>query len=216
MLDLRGNLARLGIVPVIRLDREEDAVPLAAALKEAGLPCAEITFRTAAAEEAIRRIASQVTDVLVGAGTVLKLEQAERAADAGARFIVSPGFDPGIVNWCLKKGMPVLPGVATPTEIIMGLDRGLEILKFYPAELLGGLRMLKAFSEVFPGMGFVPTGGVSQANLGEYLKAANVVACAGSWLVKSELIAQHDFAEITRLAAAAREVVLEVRPAQGS
>lgn len=211
MRELKDTLRRLGVVPVVRLDREEDAVPLATALKAGALPCAEITFRTAAAEGAIRRIAAEVTDILVGAGTVLKIEQAERAVAAGARFIVSPGFDPLVVEWCLQKGVPVLPGVATPTEILAGLNRGLDVLKFYPAELFGGQRMLKAFSEVYPGVSFVPTGGVSETNLAEYLKLPNVLACAGSWLVKSEMIARHEFTEITRLARQAREIVLQVR-----
>lgn len=211
MRELKDTLARLGVIPVVRIDREEDAVPLAAALKAGGLPCAEITFRTAAAEGAIRRIAAEVTDVLVGAGTVLKQEQAERAVAAGARFIVSPGFDPFVVEWCLQTGVPILPGVATPTEILLGLNKGLDVLKFYPAELLGGQRMLKAFSEVYPGVTFVPTGGVSETNLAEYLKLPNVLACAGSWLVKSEMIAKHEFAEISRLAKQAREIVRQVR-----
>lgn len=211
MRELKDTLARLGVIPVVRIDREEDAVPLAAALKAGGLPCAEITFRTAAAEGAIRRIAAEVTDVLVGAGTVLKQEQAERAVAAGARFIVSPGFDPFVVEWCLQTGVPILPGVATPTEILLGLNKGLDVLKFYPAELLGGQRMLKAFSEVYPGVSFVPTGGVSETNLAEYLKLPNVLACAGSWLVKSEMIAKHEFAEISRLAKEAQEIVRRVR-----
>lgn len=198
--DILSKFETWGIVPVIRLDREEDALPLAAALLEAGLPCAEITFRTAAAEGAIRTLIAHHPEMLVGAGTILSRDQAQRAAACGAQFVVSPGFSPPVVEWCLEQGLMVMPGVATPSEIMAALERGLQAVKFFPAELLGGVRMLKALGDVFPGMRFLPTGGVSESNLAEYLKLPNVIACGGTWLVSSQLILRKQFAEITRLA----------------
>ncbi len=198
--DILSKFEALGIVPVIRLDREQDALPLAAALLEAGLPCAEITFRTAAAEGAIRTLVAHHPEMLVGAGTILSRDQAERAAASGARFIVSPGFSPLIVEWCIERGLMAVPGVATPSEIMAALERGLQAVKFFPAELLGGVRMLKALGDIFPGMRFLPTGGISDSNLAEYLKLPNVIACGGTWLVSSQLILSGQFAEITRLA----------------
>ena len=138
-------LGQIGLVPVVKIDRAADAVPLGQALVAGGLPCAEITFRTAAAEESIRNLAAALPEMLLGAGTVLTVEQAEKAVSAGARFIVSPGFGPAVVDWCQRQGVPVLPGVATPTEIMMALDKGIKIVKFFPAEALGGIATLKAF-----------------------------------------------------------------------
>ncbi|MGC8874885.1 MAG: bifunctional 4-hydroxy-2-oxoglutarate aldolase/2-dehydro-3-deoxy-phosphogluconate aldolase, partial [Chloroflexia bacterium] len=164
------RLGELGLVPVIEIERAEHAVPLGEALLAAGLPCAEITFRTAAAEEAIRQIAAALPEMLTGAGTVLTIDQARRAVDAGARFVVSPGLNPALVDWCLQEGVPVIPGVATPTEVGMALSRGLSIVKFFPAEALGGVKMLKALAAPFKGVRFIPTGGITAANLADYLK----------------------------------------------
>jgi 2-dehydro-3-deoxyphosphogluconate aldolase/(4S)-4-hydroxy-2-oxoglutarate aldolase len=189
-------------------------VPLGNALIAGGLPCAEITFRTSAAEEAIRRIASELPQVVIGAGTVLSVEHAEKAVAAGARYIVSPGFDPKVVDWCLTHDVAVTPGVATPTEINMALDKGLNILKFFPAEALGGLKTLRALAAPYGDVKFIPTGGINPKNLADYLSLPAVHACGGSWLVKSNLISAGEFAEITRLAEEARSIVRQVRGGQ--
>ena len=204
-----------GIVPVVAIAQAEDAIHLGQALLDGGLPCAEITFRTAAAEEAIKRIASELPDILVGAGTVLNVDQAKRAVSAGARFIVSPGFDAKVVSWCLKQGIVVTPGVATPTEINMALDHGLSILKFFPAEALGGVKTLKAISAPYVNVKFIPTGGVTLENLADYLRLPSVHACGGSWLVKRSLIDAGDFDEIARRSREALEVVRQVRTEGG-
>ena len=212
MQEILDTLGRLGLVPVVKIDRAEDAVDLGRALLAGGLPCAEITFRTEAAEEAIRRISASVPDIILGAGTVLSVDQADRAVSAGAQFIVSPGFNQKVVDWCLDKKIPVTPGVATPTEIDMALDKGLNILKFFPAEALGGLATLKAIAAPYVGVKFIPTGGINPANLADYLAHPSVHCCGGSWLVKANLIAAGKFGEITQLA---REAVSVVRQARG-
>ena len=211
MEEILEKLGDLGVVPVVSIDRAEDAIRLGQALLDGGLPCAEITFRTAAAEEAIRRIVSELPDVLVGAGTVLSRDQAEKAIAAGARFIVSPGFDPKVVDWCLEHSIPVMPGVATPTEINMALDKGLHILKFFPAQALGGVATLKAIAAPYGGVKFIPTGGVNAKNLADYLSLPMVHACGGSWLVEGKLISAGEFAEITRLVQEAVAIVHQVR-----
>jgi 2-dehydro-3-deoxyphosphogluconate aldolase/(4S)-4-hydroxy-2-oxoglutarate aldolase len=209
--DVLGTIGRVGLVPVIKIERAEDAVPLARALVEGGLPVAEITFRTAAAGDAIRRIAAELPDMILGAGTVLTLKQAEQAVNAGARFIVSPGFDPSIVDWCIAQGVVITPGVATPTEVTAALGKGLHTLKFFPAEELGGIRMLKALAGPFGDVGFVPTGGISAANLADFLRLDNVVAVGGSWIATAAMISAGQFGNIKRLAAEARQIVAEVR-----
>jgi 2-dehydro-3-deoxyphosphogluconate aldolase/(4S)-4-hydroxy-2-oxoglutarate aldolase len=211
MNDMLAALGRVGLVPVIKIERAEDAVPLARALLAGGLPAAEITFRSAAAADAIRRIAAEVPDVILGAGTVLTVAQAAQAVEAGARYLVSPGFDPQIVDWCLARNLPLLPGVATPTEVLLALDKGLYRLKFFPAEELGGLRALKALAGPFADVSFIPTGGISATNLADYLRLPNVLAVGGSWMVTPALVAGGQFAEITRLAAEARGIVRAVR-----
>src|SRR2546423_6827403 len=175
-------LGQIGLVPVITINREEDAVPLARALLDGGVGCAEITFRTAAAAGAIRKMTGEVHEMLIGAGTVLTVQQAQQATLAGAQYIVSPGFDAAVVDWCLKQDIPVLPGVATPTEINMALAKGVKLLKFFPAEELGGARMLKALYAPYQEVRFIPTGGINAKNLAEYLALPNVVACGGGWL----------------------------------
>ena len=208
ILEMLGDL---GLVPVVKIDRAEDAVPLGQALMDGGLPCAEITFRTTAAEEAIQRIASALPQIVVGAGTVLSVAQAEKAVAAGARFIVSPGFEPRVIDWCLTKDVLVIPGVATPTEINMALDKGVSVLKFFPAEAFGGIHTLKAIAAAYGGVKFIPTGGIGPKNLAEYLSLPSVHACGGSWLVTSQLISSGQYAEISRLAQEARAIVRQVR-----
>jgi 2-dehydro-3-deoxyphosphogluconate aldolase / (4S)-4-hydroxy-2-oxoglutarate aldolase len=199
LVNVPARLRQLGVIPVVSLDRVEAAVPLAEALLAGGLPCAEITFRTMAAEPAIRAISQSFPEILVGAGTVLNEEQVERAIAVGAKFIVSPGFSEAVVNLCRQRNLPVFPGVCTPTDVMMALEAELTILKFFPADAFGGLKTLKALSAPFPNVEFIPTGGISAANLEEYLSFGKVLACAGSWMVKSELIAAGNFAEIKRL-----------------
>lgn len=204
VLDL---LCDAGLMPIVTLERAEDAVPVAQALIEAGLPLAEITFRTAAAEESIHQVAAAVPDLLLGAGTVLTVPQAERALEAGARFIVAPGFDARLVDWCIAHGITVFPGVATPSEVTAAISKGLDTLKLFPAEELGGIRLLKALAGPFRAVRFVPTGGITSANLGLYLQLPNVVAVGGSWMTPPALISAGRFDDITRLAAAARQIV---------
>jgi 2-dehydro-3-deoxyphosphogluconate aldolase/(4S)-4-hydroxy-2-oxoglutarate aldolase len=211
MIDMLEKLGLLGVVPVVKIERAEDAAELGRALLAGGLPCAEITFRTTAAEEAIHRLSSSLPEIIVGAGTVLSVDQADQAVSAGAQFIVSPGFNPKVVDWCLDHQIPVTPGVATPTEIDMALDKGLEILKFFPAEALGGVKMLRALAAPYGGVRFIPTGGVNAENLADYLSLPYVHACGGSWLAKSKLIAAGEFAEITRLAKEAQLIVRQLR-----
>lgn len=211
MQTILDTLGRLGLVPVVKIDRAEDAVGLGRALLAGGLPCAEITFRTEAAEEAIRRISSSLSEIVLGAGTVLTVDQADRAVSAGAQFIVSPGFNRKVVDWCLRNQIPVTPGVATPTEIDMGLDVGLNLLKFFPAEAMGGLATLKAIAAPYVGVKFIPTGGINLDNLGDYLAHPSVHCCGGSWLVKGELITAGKFDEITQLAQEAVAVVRQMR-----
>lgn len=214
MQEILETLGHLGVVPVVSIKRADDAVPLGNALIAGGLPCAEITFRTDAAEEAIRQIASELPQVVIGAGTVLSVEQAEKAVAAGARYIVSPGFAPQVVDWCLTHNVAVTPGVATPTEINMALDKGLNILKFFPAEALGGLKTLKAIAAPYGDVKFIPTGGITSKNLADYLSLPAVHACGGSWLVASNLISAGEFAEITRLTEEALSIVRQVRGGQ--
>lgn len=206
-----ARLGERGIVPVIKIEHERHALPLMEALREGGLPCAEITLRTEAGIGAIRRIAAALPQILVGAGTVLSVEQAERAVAAGAQYIVCPGFDPDVVGWCLQQGVAVVPGVATPTEINMALKKGLYLLKFFPAQASGGTAMLKALADPYSNVKFIPTGGITPQNLPEYLRLSNVHACGGSWMVPAKLIAQEQFGEITRLTKEARALVQQVR-----
>ncbi len=209
--EVMKRISAVGIVPVIKLDDEKDAVPLARALCEGGIPVAEVTFRTAQAEGAIRRIAEGVPEMLVGAGTVLTTGQVDRAVGAGARFIVSPGLNPRVVAYCREKGIPVVPGCANPSDIEAALELGLDTVKFFPAEAMGGVKVLKALSAPYGAVKFMPTGGVNAANLNDYLSMGNVVACGGSWMVKPELIAAGDFAAITALSREAVAKMLDIR-----
>lgn len=199
MNQLLDCLSKLGIVPVIALDNKEDALPLAKALCDGGLPCAEVTFRTDAAEESIQIITKAYPDMLVGAGTVLTTEQADRALDAGAQFIVSPGFSPKVVSHCLERGVTIIPGCTSPTDIEQAMEFGLEVVKFFPAEASGGVQMIKALAAPYSKIKFMPTGGITAKNLTSYLDFNKVIACGGSWMVNNELICQGHFEEITNL-----------------
>lgn len=201
----------LGVVPVVALERSEDALPLAKALREGGLPCAEVTFRTEAAAESIRLMVQEYPDMLVGAGTVLTTEQVDQAMEAGAKFIVSPGFDPEIVDYCLERKIPVFPGCITPSEVAQAVKRGLGVIKFFPAEPAGGLQMIKAIAAPYPMVKFMPTGGIGPENLAKYLSCDKIVCCGGSWMVKGELIKRGEFDRIKKLAEEARNIVGEAR-----
>lgn len=211
MNDILRQIGSTGIVPVIVLNNAADAVPLAESLVSGGLPCAEVTFRTDAAEESIRAIAKNFPQMLVGAGTVLTTEQVDRALDAGAKFIVSPGLNPKVVEHCMKKGVPITPGIMTPTELEVALGFGLDVVKFFPAENAGGLKMIKAMSAPYTMMRFMPTGGITAANVREYLACDKILACGGSWMVKSDLVSAGNFAEIERLSREASAIVRETR-----
>ena len=210
-MDVIKQLSLIGIVPVIALDNAEDASPLAGALCRGGLPCAEITFRTAAAEQSIKNMHRDYPDMIIGAGTVLTTEQADRAIAAGATFIVSPGLNPEVVKHCLANGYPVVPGIATPTEIELAMSLGLDTVKFFPAEAAGGIAMIKAMSAPYGTIKFMPTGGISAKNLSEYLSCSNIVCCGGSWMVKGDLITEGKFDEITKLTKEAVELVKSIR-----
>ena len=211
MTEMMKQLQKIGIVPVVVLDRAEDALPLAECLMKGGLPCAEVTFRTAAAEESIRIMAKAFPEMIIGAGTVLSTEQADRAIDAGARFIVSPGFNPMVTEHVLKKGVPMTPGICTPTEIEAALQFNLDVLKFFPAEPSGGLKMIKALAAPYVGVNFMPTGGISAANVRDYLAYDRIVACGGSWMVNGKLVREGQFAEIEKLVREAAGIVKEIR-----
>ncbi len=205
------RLARAGVVPVVVLENADDAIPVAEALCEGGLTVIEVTLRTAAAPEAIGRIAGEVPGAVIGAGTVLDAEQVGIAADAGAQFIVSPGLHEAVVDEARSRDLPVYPGIATATEAQAAWNMGLRIAKFFPASQAGGVPMLKALGSVFRDMRFMPTGGVTAANLGEYLELPSVVACGGSWLTPAEAIAAGNFDAIRKLAAEASGLVRELR-----
>lgn len=205
------ELSEYGVVPVVVLNRTEDAAPLAKALCEGGLKCAEVTFRTDAAEESIKIMTKAYPDMLVGAGTVLTIDQVDRAVAAGAKFIVSPGFDPEIVDYCISKNIVVVPGCITPSEVAQGVKRGLEVLKFFPAEQAGGVAMLKAMAAPYTSVKFMPTGGISAKNLADYLAFSKIVAVGGSWMVKADLINAGDFEKITEMTKEAVELVKNCR-----
>jgi 2-dehydro-3-deoxyphosphogluconate aldolase/(4S)-4-hydroxy-2-oxoglutarate aldolase len=204
------RLCDLGVIPVVVIDDPSRAAALGSALLLGGLPCAEVTLRTDTALESLRALAEN-PDLLVGAGTVLRPAQVEAALEAGARYIVSPGFSASVVSECQRSGVPVLPGVATATEIQAALEAGLEAVKFFPAEASGGLAALKAMAAPFRALRFVPTGGITADGLATYLAEPSVLAVGGSWLVSADLLAARDFAQITDLVAAAVRVVRGVR-----
>ena len=205
------KLMTYGVVPVVVIDDVTDAIPLAEALMKGGLECAEVTFRTEAAADAIKAMTENFPDMFVGAGTVLSAKQVDEAISAGAKFIVSPGFDPEVVDYCISKNIPIIPGTITPSEVAQGVKRGLKVLKFFPAEQAGGLPMIKAMAAPYTGVKFMPTGGINEKNLRDYLSFDKISACGGSWMVKSDLIKSGDFTKIEQLTAEAVKAVKEIR-----
>ncbi|MBR1770797.1 MAG: bifunctional 4-hydroxy-2-oxoglutarate aldolase/2-dehydro-3-deoxy-phosphogluconate aldolase [Lachnospiraceae bacterium] len=211
MMSVADKIAELGVVPVVVLNDVKDAVPLAKALIEGGLPCAEVTFRTAAAEESIKQIHEAYPDMLLIAGTVLTTEQVDRAVAAGATAIVAPGFDPEIVDYCLEKGIEVMPGLVTPSEMAQAVKRGLTRVKFFPAEAAGGVAMIKAMCAAYTTVKVMPTGGISAKNLEEYLSCDKIFCCGGSWMVKGDLIKAGEFDKIKEMTAEAVGLVKKIR-----
>ena len=199
MQDMIKELYSIGLIPVIKIENPDDAVPLAKALIDGGLPAAEITFRTKCAAEAIKNITEAFPDMLVGAGTVLTTEQVDAAIAAGSKFLVSPGLNPKVTSYCLSKGVPMLPGCSNPSDVEAALELGLTTVKFFPAEAAGGLKMLKAMAAPYGQLTFMPTGGINADNLLEYLKFNKIIACGGSFMVKDELIKEKKWDEITAL-----------------
>lgn len=211
MNEVLERIQNIGIVPVVVLNDAKDAAPLAQALCEGGLPCAEVTFRTDAAEESIRVMSEQFPDMLVGAGTVLTTDQVDRAVAAGAKFIVSPGLNPKVVKYCVEKGILITPGCTNPSDIEQALEYGLKVVKFFPAEPAGGLKMIKAMAAPYVGVKFMPTGGINQNNVKDYLAYDRILACGGSWMVKGSLVDAGEFDKIRELAKEAVEIVKESR-----
>lgn len=210
-MNITEQIQNLAVVPVVVLEDTEDALPLAKALCEGGLPCAEVTFRTDAAEESIKIMTEAFPDMLVGAGTVLTAEQVDQAVKAGAKFIVSPGFDPEIVDYCILKDIPVFPGCITPSEVAQAVKRGLKVIKFFPAEQFGGLAAIKALAAPYTDIKFMPTGGINPKNLENYLSDDKIIACGGSWMVKGNLIKEGRFDEIRILTAEAVKLASGIR-----
>lgn len=211
MNEVLQKMHEIGIIPVVVLNDAKDAEPLGRALLEGGLPCAEVTFRTDAAEESIRIMSEKFPELLVGAGTVLTTEQVDRAVRAGAKFIVSPGLNPKVVQYCIDKNIPVTPGVVTPGEIEKAVELGLSVVKFFPAEPSGGLAMINAVGAAYTAMKFMPTGGINEKNVVDYLKSDKIHACGGSWMVKGNLISSGQFERIKELCQEASAIVKEVR-----
>ncbi len=209
MNEVERQIYQIGIIPVIAIDNADDAVPLAHALCKGGLNAAEVTFRTAAAADAIARMVDAVPDILVGAGTVLNIAQCQHAVQAGAKFIVSPGYNAELVDYCLAQGIPVLPGCANASEMTHAVNAGLELVKFFPAEPSGGLPFLKSLAPVFPKLRFMPTGGINTKNLADYLGYNRIFACGGTWMVKKDLIAGRQWDTITRVCQEAVDRMLD-------
>lgn len=205
------KIGQYGIVPVVVIEDAKDAMPLAKALCEGGLPVAEITFRTQAAAEAIQIMTKEFPEMLIGAGTVLNAGQVDTAVAAGAKFIVSPGLNPRTVAYCVEHGIQMLPGCANASDIELAIEFGLDAVKFFPAEQAGGLPMIKALAAPYCDMMFMPTGGINEGNIKDYLKFSKILACGGSWMVKSELIRQGDYQTITKLTKEAVAIVNEIR-----
>lgn len=207
MHEVLKRVEQFGVVPVIKIEDVKDAVPLAKALCEGGLPCAEVTFRTEAAEDAIRAMKEAYPDMLLIAGTVLTTEQADRAVAAGAQAVVSPGFNPKVVNYCVQKGILILPGCSCPSDMEQAIEAGLSVVKFFPAEASGGMKAIQAMAAPYGQLRFMPTGGINLSNMQEYLKNDRIVACGGSWMVPEKLIQAGEFEEIKRLT---KEAVMAV------
>ncbi len=211
MNEVLEQFSKIGIVPVVALNKVEGAKPLAKALCEGGLPCAEVTFRTECAAEAIKIMSTEYPEMLVGAGTVLTTKQVDEAVEAGAKFIVSPGFNPEVVGYCVEKGIPVTPGCSSPSDIERALSFGLEVVKIFPAEAIGGLKLIKSVAAPYHTMKFMPTGGINASNITDYLAFNKILACGGSWMVKSDLVDAGKFDEITKLTKEAVNTMLGFR-----
>ena len=212
MNQILEEISNIGVVPVVAIDHKYDAAPLADALTKGGLPCAEVTFRTPAAEESIRIMADQFPDMLLGAGTVLTTEQADRAIAAGAKFIVSPGFNPKVVSHCIEKNIPITPGISNPSDMEQAIEMGLDAVKFFPAVPSGGLSMIKALAAPYHTMRFMPTGGIGTQNLKDYLGFDKIICCGGSWMVKADLIKNGEFEKICNLTKEAKKLAKSIRP----
>ena len=209
--ELLKQIECMGILPVIKLNDAKDAVPLAKALCEGGLPCAEVTFRTEAAEESIRLMHEAYPDMVLAAGTVLTTEQVDRAVAAGASVIVSPGFDPEVVDYCISKNIPVMPGIVTPSELAQAVKRGLTRVKFFPATAAGGIKMIKAMCAAYTTVRIMPTGGINTSNLEEFLSCDKIFCCGGSWMVKGDMIKAGEFDKIQKMTEEAVALVKEIR-----
>lgn len=200
MNSILEQIGKVGLVPVIKIKDPQKAVPLAMSLKKGGVPVAEVTFRTEAAAKAIENIATTLPDIILGAGTVLSVEQAKTAVAAGAKYIITPGFDEKVVGYCVEHGIPVTPGCSNASEVTKAVGFGLEVVKFFPAEALGGIKVLKALAGPFPNIKYIPTGGIGPHNLLDYISINKVLACGGSWMVPDNLVESEDWEGITRLA----------------
>lgn len=209
--DILSQLRNFGIIPVVVIDDASNALSLAEALSRGKIPCAEITYRTAAAEDAIRSISASMPNFLVGAGTILSITQANSAVAAGAKFIVSPGLNPDVVSHCIDSDVTVIPGVQTPSEIEKAISFGLRVVKFFPADSAGGIKAIKALAAAYQGISFIPTGGINAENVRGYLSYDRVWACGGSWMVKKDLISEGRFDEITRMAGDVHRLVIETK-----
>ena len=206
-MDIYEKIKGFKIIPVAVINNLKDAIPLGKALIEAGLPVLEITFRTKAAAEAIQKVSKELPEIYIGAGTVLNIEQVKKAIKAGSKFIVSPGFNPKVVDYCVENNIMIIPGLNTPTMIEWALERGITFVKFFPADLSGGPKMLKILSGPYPQMRFLPTGGVNSNSMLDYLKLPNVLVVGGSWIVKKDLISTGKFDEITKLTKEALSII---------
>lgn len=211
MEDIIRKIEETGIIPVIALEDSQGARMLGNALMEGGLPCAEVTFRTDAAKDVIRILNDEFPDLLVGAGTVLTTEQVDQAVEAGAKFVLTPGFNPKVVHYCVERDILIIPGCATPSDVEQALELGIHVVKFFPAEQSGGLAYIQAMSAPYKSVRYIPTGGLNPENVRKYLKSDCVLACGGSWMVKKELLEKKDFQEICRLTQEAVEIVKECR-----
>ena len=211
MNEVLEKLSSIGIVPVVKIKDPETAVPLAKALVRGGIPCAEITFRTEFAAEAMKRISAEVPEILLGAGTVTSTEQVDQALAAGAKFIVCPGLNPTVVQYCISRNVPVTPGVCTPSELEQAMALGLTEVKFFPAENMGGLKTIEAIGAAYPNIRFMPTGGIGEKNLADYLALPNVLACGGSWLCPKKLIREENYGRITEICRETLKTVSDIR-----
>jgi 2-dehydro-3-deoxyphosphogluconate aldolase/(4S)-4-hydroxy-2-oxoglutarate aldolase len=209
MDEILKKIGELRLVPVVKIEDSRNAVPLGQALRDGNLPIAEITYRTDAAEEAIRILTAELPEILVGAGTVLTIDQVKSAVGAGARFVVAPGFNPKVVDYCLEHNITIIPGVNNPSQIERALESRIEVVKFFPAEASGGIPFLKAVAAPYSGIQFLPTGGINLQNMMSYLSFSRVIACGGSWMVKSDLISAGKFQDIKRLSREAVDTIKE-------